>query len=99
MAVNSAVGLTAYAVPPGDTAILKHMSLWVPANHGPAVPSSLITVALDEVNVFVWDVLGSTVRHAVYQWAGWEVFTSALYLQAVASPYSFRASGTLLTPT
>jgi hypothetical protein len=99
MAVNSATGLTAYAVPTGDTAILKHMSFWVPANHGPYTPESFITVALDEVNVIVWDINGSTVRKGVYQWSGWEVFTSALYLRAVASPFSFRASGSLLTPT
>jgi hypothetical protein len=88
-----------FIVPAGDTAVLHHMTLWVRDDH-PASTGTLLTVALDDAGMFVWDVKASTTVSGIYQWTGGEVFTTALYL-AFLGPYAyaFRANGQLLTPT
>lgn len=99
MAIPNTLGLSQFDVPAGDVAIVKHMSFWCRDDHPAGVLGSAITVALDFSDVFIWDIKGPTAMSGVYQWSGWEVFTAHMFLEADSLAYSFRASGTLLTPT
>jgi hypothetical protein len=93
--IHSVLGTTTYDVPAGYRAVLRAMSLWVPFGT-PNLHASVITVALDNLNCFVWDVYGNTVSGGVFQWEGREVFGTFLNAIGWGEPYSFRASGYLL---
>lgn len=98
-ALNTVGPYTGFTLLAGDIGILKHMSLWVRDDHPVSVLGSAVTVALDDPNIFVWDLKGPPLMSGVYQWAGWEVFEDSIYINAQSFAYSLRASGTVLTPT
>lgn len=96
---GGAGGLYEYLVPlsTGDTAILKHMTVWFRDSHPHGLLGDALTVSLDLLNV--WTIKGPNIFSGVYQWTGWEVFSESLKLLVLPTPFHFRASGTLLTPT
>ena len=93
-------GDSSYGVPVGDVAIVKHMSFWSRDRHPAGVLGLAFLVTLDGIQNVIWAINGPQLEQgAVYQWSGWEVFTTDLVFGAYLSAFSFRASGTLLTPT
>lgn len=98
LTIANTTGLTTHDIPAGDVAIVKNMTLWVRDDH-PTSLGSAITVALDDPQMIIWDLKGGNLMSGVYMWSGWQVFSAHMFLQADAFAYSFRASGTLLTPT
>jgi hypothetical protein len=96
--VANVAGGSTYLVPDGDVGVLRDMTLWLPAGT-PVTFASALTVACDTALGYVWDIAGINARPGVYRWTGREVFNTALLVQAWTHPFSFRASGYILTAT
>jgi hypothetical protein len=88
-----------FTVPPGDTAIVNHMSFYNAVEHPAAEGSLALSVAVDNVAVFIWTLQAGNLLPGVYQWTGREVFTDFMEVNSAIAATSFRACGLLLTAT
>lgn len=99
LSVEGAIIGDVYTVPAGCTAIVKHMSFYCGVDNPGREGDLALSVALDASLTFIWWLQGRALQRGVYPWTGWEVFTGSLILNSALANSSFRASGTLLTPT
>lgn len=88
-----------FLVPPGDTAIVTHMTAWCPTVGPYGFPGYALTVALDYGNAFIWMLPVSGLAIGTYQWVGREVFLLSMTMNRQTPCSSFRANGYLLTAT
>jgi hypothetical protein len=88
-----------YLVPPGDTAIVTHMTLYVATAGAYGDSGTALQVALDYGNAIIWRMLTSGLPAGIYQWTGREVFYNYLQFDGGDGYSSFRANGYVLTAT
>jgi hypothetical protein len=97
LALKDAPGLSTYTLPIAHTGVVRDMVLWLPTTTA-SFFTSVVAVAADSEDVFVWDVYGGNAQPGVYHWQGRQVFSSTLNVFAWAHPFSLRVSGYALSP-
>jgi hypothetical protein len=85
-----------YDIPVGFVAVVRDMRFTVPDSRAFYVLRAL-TVVLDDTSEVIWTISGRYATPGTYTWTGHQVFAIVLAITTWTLPYSFRASGYLLS--